>query len=51
MTLMKSARAELSGDMGSPPDQMIGDDSKSKLRPIRKFITLGVTSWQCGEEN
>lgn len=46
MTLMKSARAELSGNLASGPDQMIGDDSESELRSM----PLGVTSWPCREE-
>lgn len=46
MTLMKSARAELSGNVASGPDQMIGDDSESELHSM----PLGVTSWQCREE-
>lgn len=36
MTLMEPARVELSRDVTSRPDQMINDDSKSKLRPMKK---------------
>lgn len=36
MTLMKSARAELSGNVASRPDQIIGDDSESELSSMRK---------------
>lgn len=49
MTLMEPARVELSGDVTSRPDQMINDDSRSKLRPMKKTHSawrIKLTTWR-----